>query len=120
MPSANQQEKSRNLKNKLPILILSVLFTLVILVSVIILSSLLNTSTVYNGVLIQNENIGGYTKEKLSQHLQNIYSKAFDNIFITFSAPQFERTVMVSDMGIEIDIEAMTEKAFSIGREEIL
>ena len=117
MPSANQQEKSRNLKNKLPILILSVLFTLVILVSVIILSSLLNTSTVYNGVLIQNENIGGYTKEKLSQHLQNIYSKAFDNIFITFSAPQFERTVMVSDMGIEIDIEAMTEKAFSIGRE---
>ena len=81
MPSANQQEKSRNLKNKLPILILSVLFTLVILVSVIILSSLLNTSTVYNGVLIQNENIGGYTKEN-SHNIFRIFIRKHLIIFL--------------------------------------
>ncbi|NLB79028.1 MAG: hypothetical protein GX796_09355, partial [Clostridiaceae bacterium] len=74
-------------------------------------------STIYNGVLVRNENVGGYTKEKLAVHIQNIYAKAFDNVFITISGPQFERTVMVSEMGINIDIGAMTEKAYSIGRE---
>ena len=115
--STNQEEKARYGRKKLSMLFLSFLFILIIFVFGIFLSILLNSSTIYNGVLIQNENVGGYTKEKLSGHLQNLYAKAFDNIFISISGPQFERTVMVSEIGINIDIEAMIEKAYSIGRE---
>jgi len=96
---------------------MSVLSILVLFAAVIFLSLLLNSSKVYNGVMIQNKNVGGFSKEKLSEYLQNYYSKAFDNIFITFSAPQFEKIVMVSQLGIKIDIGAMVEKAFSIGRD---
>lgn len=117
MTSADGQEKAGCIKNKSLMFILSVLLILILFFSVFFLSLLLNTSVVYNGVMIQNENVGGLTKEKLSEHLQNLYSKAFDNIFITFSAPQFEKTVMVSQMGIKIDIQAMVEKALSIGRQ---
>jgi len=117
MTSVNGQDKNCFMKNKSPMFFLSVLFTPVLFAVVIFLCLLLNKTTVYSGVMIQNENVGGLTKEKLSDHLQNIYSKAFDNIFITFSAPQFEKTVMVSQIGLKIDIGAMVEKAFSIGRE---
>jgi len=117
MTSVDGQEKNCLIKNKSPLFYLSVLLILVLFAVIIFLSLLLNTSKVYNGVMIQNENVGGFTKEKLSEHLQSLYSKAFDNISITFSAPQFEKTIMVSQLGIKIDIGAMTEKAFSIGRE---
>ncbi len=117
MSSTNQNEIASFGRKKLPVLFLSVLFILVIFVFGIFLYLLLNSSTIYNGVLIQNENVGGYTKEKLSVHLQNLYAEAFEKIFISVSGRQFERTVMVSEMGINIDIGAMTEKAYSIGRE---
>ena len=117
MTSADCQKKNCILKNKSPIFFMSVLSILVLFAAVIFLSLLLNSSKVYNGVMIQNKNVGGFSKEKLSEYLQNYYSKAFDNIFITFSAPQFEKIVMVSQLGIKIDIGAMVEKAFSIGRD---
>ncbi len=116
IPSTNQQEKVRNGRNGLPMLFLSVFMILVIFIFAIVLSFLLNSSVIYDGVLIQNENVGGYTKERLAAYLQNLYSEAFDNILITFSGPQFENTVTVSDIGIKIDVDAMAEQAFSLGR----
>lgn len=117
IPLTNQQKRGNPVRKKLPMIISLVIFLLVILALIIISVLSLNISTIYNGVLVRNENVGGYTKEKLAVHIQNIYAKAFDNVFITISGPQFERTVMVSEMGINIDIGAMTEKAYSIGRE---
>lgn len=117
IPSTNKLEKVHNGRKNLPVAFLSVLMILAIFIFAIVLSFSLNSSTIYYGVLIQDENVGGYTKEKLSVHLQNLYAEAFNNISITFSGPQFERTVMISDTGIKIDIEAMIEKAFRLGRE---
>ncbi len=116
-PSPNLNQTVRSIWKKTPVLFLSAAFVLIIFTCVIILSFILNSSTIYNGVLIQNQAVGGYTKEKISKYLNDLKSEAFNNIFITFSGPQFERTVMVSEMGINIDIEAMIEKAYGIGRE---
>ena len=59
IPSTNQQEKVRNGRNGLPMLFLSVFMILVIFIFAIVLSFLLNSSVIYDGVLIQNENVGG-------------------------------------------------------------
>lgn len=112
-PNCNEKIQPRE---KLPMLFLSG-FLVLIFIIFIIFSLLLNSSTIYHGVLIRSEDVGGYTKENLSIYLQNLYTEDFDNTFITFSGPQFERTVRVSEMGIKIDIGAMTEKAYSLGRE---
>ncbi|MGI6085694.1 MAG: VanW family protein [Acetivibrionales bacterium] len=100
---------------KLPILFISVFSVLVIIL--VILGLLLNSSKIYHGVLIGNKDVGGHTKESLFAYLQNLFEKNFHHTFITFSGSQFERTVSISEMGIKLDIGAMTEKAYGIGRE---
>lgn len=115
--STSLSEKSCHRRKRISMLFLSTFLVLTIITFLIIFNILLNSSTVYDGVLIGNENVGGYTKETLSAYIQNLYSKAFDNTFITFSGPLFERTVMVSEMGIKIDVGTMTEKAYNLGRE---
>lgn len=116
-PQQNLQIKAHSVWKRIPILFSSASLVLIIFFFAIILSLVLNSSNIYDGVFIQDKAVGGYTKEELSEYLHDFYSEAFNNTFITFSGPQFERTITISEMGIDIDIDAMTEKAYSIGRE---
>ncbi|NLB79025.1 MAG: hypothetical protein GX796_09340 [Clostridiaceae bacterium] len=116
-PQQNLQIKAHSVWKRIPILFSSASLVLIIFFFAIILSLVLNSSNIYDGVFIQDKAVGGYTKEELSEYLHDFYSEAFNNTFITFSGPQFERTITISEMGIDIDIDAMTEKAYNIGRE---
>lgn len=108
--------KARPGKRKLALILLSAFFVLFSITVLIYSRSILNSATIYNGVSIDGLNVGGYTKEKLSAFLESYYSNIFEDISMTVSAPQYERDIKISELGAKIDIEAMTNMAFSTGR----
>lgn len=89
----------------------------ILLILLIALTLILNSKTVYHNVLILGEDVGGLTNENLKNHLEIQLSSSFNNTCFTFSDLQFERTIPISDMGVEIDVSAMANKAYSVGRE---
>ena len=92
-------------------------FRFAFLVILIALTTILYSKTIYPNVIVLNTDVGGYTKEKLSSLLETELSTVFSNMELTFSDPYFEKTVRVSDIGIEIDVDAMVNKAYGVGRE---
>lgn len=94
-----------------------IVFGLLFLVILIALTTILYSKTIYPNVIVLNTDVGGYTKEKLSSLLETELSTVFSNMELTFSDPYFEKTVRVSDIGIEIDVDAMVNKAYGVGRE---
>lgn len=90
---------------------------LIVLTVLAFLTVLLNSNAIYKGVQIRGVDVHGLSKEELFSYLQDELATSFQNLSINLNGPQYRRTLAVSDMGIKIDIEAMSQAAHVFGRE---
>lgn len=104
-------------KRKLVITFLSAFLILFSILSLLLLRSILNTPTVYHGVIVGGKDGGGYTQKELSSYLEEQYTQVFEDVTLTLFSDRFERNITVSELGIKVDIGAMTQKAYGIARE---
>ncbi len=115
--TSKQNKFSLMVGRKSTLIFLSVFLGLLLLVAIISLATTLYSKTIYPNVIMLGTDVGGYSKEKLSSFLETELSTVFSNMELTISDPHFEKTVRISDIGIEIDIEAMVNRAYCTGRE---
>ncbi|NMA65504.1 MAG: hypothetical protein GX957_04580 [Clostridiaceae bacterium] len=109
-------ENSLKDKRKLVIILLSAFLALIFILSVIIICSILNSTTIYNGVYIGNKNVGNFTKEELKKYLFDNYSDILNEVNFTITCKHFSRNYNAAVSGLALDVAAMTDKAYSIGR----
>lgn len=115
--TSKQNKFSLMVGRKSTLIFLSVFLGLLLLFAIISLATTLYSKTIYPNVIMLGTDVGGYSKEKLSSFLETELSTVFSNMELTISDPHFEKTVRISDIGIEIDIEAMVNRAYCTGRE---
>ncbi len=114
----DQLEKTpSSLNGKKHILIFVSAFSILfVLLALAYLTILLNSNTIYKGVQIRGTSVDGFTKEELSAYLEDELASLFVDFYVNLDDPQAARTIKVSDMGLKIDIEAMVQSAYSLGR----
>lgn len=103
-------------KRKAAVLLISAFFLLVFIISAILINNLLDSTSIYNGVYIGNKNLGQFSREELKNYLSRNYSDILDNIYFTIECDLFSRRYNAKQTGLALDMEAMIEKAWSIGR----
>ncbi len=108
--------KKLDRRRKFAMIFISAFLVLLSILSLVFLRSLLNAPSLYKGVCIQGQDVGGFTREELTSYLEEYYANVFDDITLTFFSPQFERHVTISELGIGLDIGAMAQKAYELGR----
>ncbi len=103
-------------KRKLALFILLFLACLLFVLALIFTNSLLNRTTLYRGILVDGKDMGGLTREELFAYLEEHYADAFQENSLTLSSDRFERNITFSEMGFRLDIGAMCDKAYALGR----
>lgn len=94
----------------------SAFFILFVLFALVYLTILLNSDTIYKGVQIRGTAVHGFNKEELSAYLEDELASLFVDLSVNLDDLQSTRTIDVSEMGLKIDIEAMVQQAYSLGR----
>ena len=110
-PCINHTKK----KKMLSFLLVLVLSTL--LGTLIFMYTLLNRSSIYKGVVFNNMDIGGLSPQEFFVSLEDYYSNVYKNNILIISGNNFEKRILISELGIKLDIEAMVQKAYNTGRE---
>lgn len=76
----------------------------------------LDSDLIYNGVFIEEVNIGGLTKEQAIRRATDEYAGArLDRIF-TISYGRYSKDVTYADLGASYDIKKTVDEAYKIGR----
>lgn len=94
--------------------ILSALFA-VFLLAVYLSAWLLTKQTVYHGVFFQGQPVDGYTREQLSQTIQQKISKNLDSQVILFAHDSYLKEIKLSSFNLFADIEATVDQAYMPG-----
>ncbi len=87
-----------------------------LILALVFTSMVINSTSIYKGILVDGKDMGGLTQEELSHYLEEHYSDAFQEASLTLISDHFERNITFSELGIRIDIGAMSARAFEKGR----
>ncbi len=83
--------------------------------------AILNNQTVYTGVFLDKEDIGGKTRDQLNQFLDENYLSKMDKVNISFFYEYqnniYTKTVSLDELGVRFDKNKTIENIYSIGRE---
>lgn len=104
-------------RKKHVLIYISAFLVLLALITVIYTTVLLNSDTIYKGVQIRGKDVHGLTREELFTYLENDLATALGDFHIDLQSYGYRRTVAVSDLGIKVDIAAMADSAYKLGRE---
>lgn len=99
----------------LKIAIISILAILVI-GTTFFLYNILNKPDIYEGIKIQNINVGNYTKESAEEKLEKNLREDLENEEIIFTEGEFQIPVSYKTLGVEYDYKKATKDAYSVGR----
>src|SRR5207247_1842012 len=70
---------------------------------------------IYEGVIINNVDFGGKTKEEARKYFAKKNSVIQKNVFV-LTSPDATATISAKEIGIRYDEKLLSEQAFSIGR----
>lgn len=103
-------------KRRLALVIISILACVVLVSALVFTNAVLHRSTLYQGILVDGKDVGGLTREELFLYLEEYYSNAFEETSLILTSDRFERNITYSELGFRLDIGAMCDKAYEIGR----
>jgi len=116
--SRKRKTKKTTMNKKRKIILAAILCVAVVLVSFLGFAvQQLTYNKVYDGVYINNVDISGLTKKQLATKIPEIFDKQLSRT-ITLKISSSEYTFESLSLVPALDIEAMTDKAFSYGRSE--
>lgn len=99
------------------ILVSLITFTLLMLALTAQLSFMtLKYDKIYKGVYVNSINAGGFTTNQLKTLLTKNYEKNVKNMSLLLEAPKFSQTISFTEIQVRYDIDAIVNRAFSIGR----
>lgn len=104
-------------RKNLVLISISAFLVLLMVAAFIYLAVLMNSNTIYKGVQIRGTDVHGLTRDELFSYLENEMSTLLNGFNINLQSQSFSRTAAASDLGIKVDIAAMTDSAYKLGRE---
>ena len=114
-PEVQSSLPKRNKKNIIIIALL--VFTAVMLISASVLSYIvLQSTTVYRGVYVGGLDISGMGRHDMLQFLEEKYTIPASELKITLKTSLAELTTTYPELGVDYDINAAAEAAYSVGR----
>lgn len=78
--------------------------------------TVLKSDKVYNGINIGQQNVGGMSRQDLTNFLEANYSNRIKDLKISINAKNFTESIDFSKAGVKYDVSAAVEQAFQIGR----
>ena len=78
--------------------------------------NILNNTTIYNGVSIDDLEVGGFQKEEAKDYLENILKNGMQNRKMALSNGNYTKEVKYKDLGIDYEYQKSVEEAYQIGR----
>lgn len=102
--------------NKVLKITLISIFTILLLTTVIFTYTILNKSSIYEGVKIEDIYVGGISKLDAEKKLKNRLNEELQNREILLVAEDYSRNIKYSELDIKNDYEKSVNEAYKIGR----
>lgn len=103
-------------KNRLFIYILLFIIGISLILSLIFTAAVLYNKKIYNGVYVNDVNIGKMTYSECLDFLNSIYTDKIGEIKIILTNNDFSKKFNLSDFNVVYDVENAVKKAYDIGR----
>lgn len=117
MDAVHHEKTSGPVSCKKSVLICISVFLIVLAVAAIVyLASVLNSDTIYQGVQVRGTDVHGLTRDELHDLLETEFSNLLRNFKVDLYTPEYSRTVYASDLDLKVDISAMADNAYALGR----
>lgn len=109
-------DKKRGSKKWFLLAALLIAVFVLISVTLILSRSILNQTSIYRGVYIQGEHVGGMKPKALQEYLEERYGKAVENLTLQLFTEDYEIDFSFKDLGVTVNTTQMYEQAVSVGR----
>ncbi|HHY63620.1 MAG TPA: hypothetical protein GX501_01095 [Clostridiaceae bacterium] len=116
MDAVHHNKNSSVSRKKIFLICISAFLIILAVAAIACLSAVLNSNTIYKGVQVLGTDVQGLTREELLALLENDLSAVLSNFRIDLHIPGYSRTVYASDLDLRINISAMADNAYSMGR----
>lgn len=117
MDAVHHEKTSGPVSCKKSVLICISVFLIVLAVAAIVyLASVLNSDTIYQGVQVRGTDVHSLTRDELHDLLETEFSNLLRNFKVDLYTPEYSRTVYASDLDLKVDISAMADNAYALGR----
>ncbi len=114
-PEVQPSLPKRSKKNVIIIVLLAFITTMLLSASVLSYFVLQSTGT-YKGVHIGKLDVSGMGRQDMLQYLESQYTAPSAQLKITLKTPSTELQATYPELGVDYDIEAAAEAAYSVGR----